>query len=202
MMKIVVFAIACFFSLAGVAQQNWKPTAGLQVGAIVGGSGPGGEANLTAGLKKDNWLLGIRSGIDDYRFTTVPLMATATYWYGTKKWQPYLQAAAGWNIAAVGENEKNGYYRFDNSTDDRLGIWWPGIWTPASYSSGWMAEAGAGYALRTKKGHRWTGGLAYSAKTISEYTSQATYNGSGYEIHPATNRYLMTRVHVRIGFVW
>ncbi len=195
--------MACLFAMAVMAQEKgWQPTAGLQVGAIVGGSGLGGEAILTAGVKKDNWLLGIRSGMDGYRFTTVPLMASATYWHGSKKWQPYLQAAAGWNIAAVSERQKNGYYEFSNPGDGRPGIWWPGTWTPASYRSGWMAEAGAGYALRTKKGHRWTGGLTYSAKTLDEYTSQITYNGSGYETHPATNHYLMSRVHLRIGLVW
>ncbi len=195
-------------SAAGIstfAQTNrWTPTPNIQVGFMGGSFGPALEGRLGFGVKKQGLVLGLASGIDTYRFTSVPLVATATYSHGTRKWKPFASAAAGWNIAAVQPHEKGGQYQYPSGntrfTNDF--IWMPGSWVPASYRSGWLAEIGGGMGRHTKKGHAYTMGLHYSAKTISESMTELVWTGSTQIEHPATAHYLMQRISLRFGFTW
>jgi len=177
-----------------------RPVAQLYAG-VMGGTVPGTEAGAGLGVHYNQWIFGLQAGYDSYRFSSVPVLATARKYFGNKKWQPFISAGAGWNIAAVRENEKGGSYHYDRIivTDN---LWNPGTWQQAWYHSGLAAELGGGYGLRIGKNHHLTASLHYSTKTLKEEMNATAWASNSSATYVATNTYYMQRIHLRFGFAW
>jgi hypothetical protein len=176
---------------------SWKPIGIAEVGLIGGSYELSGDWRLKAGVQKGP-LLGLGSGVDYYRFTSVPVFAHGQYNFGQRKWKPFAAAAAGVNIDAVEDYQKHQYWApwgitniFRSSS------------TPANYESGYMAEFGGGYAFYGKKGHGLQVSLHYSFKSIREwYPATAWAGNSESTAYNEESTYLMHRTVLRLAYKW
>ncbi|HSC54665.1 MAG TPA: hypothetical protein VLC98_13630 [Phnomibacter sp.] len=173
------------------AQQKWKLGFIAEAGLLLGSQEPSGDLRGQFLLQKNNWQWGVGSGVDFYRFQSVPVYAQGRKYFSSAKSKPFVLASAGYNIATPTELQKN---------NGSISIWsWPV--PPSDYSGGWYAEAGVGYAIMNKKGRGVTLSLAYVFKSIEENLGDLPLWGDvRYNETNKQNIYYMTRLALRVGY--
>jgi hypothetical protein len=179
---------------------QWKPYGTAELGLLLGSYEPSGDWRLKAGLQRGPLMLGLGSGVDYYRFRTVPVMATGQYNFGKKQHKPFASLAAGISLAHLEDYQKLQYWTPWN------GRWPGGNWVEpnyANYESGWMAEAGGGYAFYGKKGHGLQLSLHYSFKSIREWYPATAWGGNGESTsYNEETTYFMHRTALRLAYKW
>lgn len=53
--------------------QKWKPAIIAEAGLLAGSYGPSGDLRARVGMQKNGWQIGVGSGVDFYRYQTVPV---------------------------------------------------------------------------------------------------------------------------------
>jgi hypothetical protein len=173
------------------AQQKWKPGFVAEAGLQAGSYEPSADLRAQFLMAKRGWQVGAGSGVDYYRFRSVPVYVQGRKYFGTHKSKPFAMLSAGVNIASVTEAQKNN--RFGG-----IG-WWNPI--PASYTGGFYGEAGGGYAFLNKKGRGVSLSLSYVMKSISEsYTTSYWLGFSESEPTQEKATYYMNRLVFRVGY--
>ena len=149
-------------------------------------------------MAKNGWAVGMGSGIDYYRFRTVPLYIQGRKWIGQRKNKPFVLASAGLNLLALYPSQKT-----PNS-------WWawpgPDPWVNTQtryFNGGYYAEVGGGFAFLNKKQRGLTLSLSWVRKTLKEwYETDAPPNISPGMKDRTTTQYLLNRTVIRVGWKW
>ena len=178
-----------------LAQQVWKPGAVPELGFLAGAYEPSGDARANLLLSKKDWSVGLGTGIDWYRFRSVPVYLQGRKSFGARKSKPFALASGGVNLPMV--NEEAG----------QVGIWtgrWDMIgWTPipTAFNPGWYAELGAGYGFFNRKQRGFTLSLNWVFKSMSEwYETDAPALAETGGKDRTTTTYFMSRMALRIGW--
>src|SRR5882757_8092861 len=96
---LLVILLGSLFSLNGFTQSSpWKFRSTEYVGWLNGQDGNYGLVQTVNGLYKRSWFLGIGTGLDYYRFRSVPLFLSVTKELMPKKNGLFLNLDGGFNF--------------------------------------------------------------------------------------------------------
>jgi hypothetical protein len=141
----------------------------------------------------------VGSGLDYYRFRSVPVFAGGQYFFGSSRSKPFVYAHGGVNLPALQEDEI-GYSWSNPPSMIRIVPWTP---VPNTYKAGYYADLGAGYAWLGKKGHGLTVSFGYTAKSTTEEALATAYGGPGTSTtYTEKFTYNMNRLALRVGYKW
>lgn len=144
---------------------------------------------LNAGFVNANNHFTINTGIDYYRFRTVPLMLDYKYFFGNKQNKVFAYTSLGYAIPWLLEEQKRMYWTN-----------WGGINNLADYSSGIQYQFGIGYAILNKKQKGFLLSVGFNSKSIKEEIQQMVFNGSTSILMPYTTIYHLNRLSIGIGY--
>jgi hypothetical protein len=176
----------------------WKFTGMADAGIVWGSYEPSGDIRLRGGLQRGAWSLTAGSGLDYYRFRSVPVFAGGQYFLGSSRSKPFVYAHGGVNLPALQEDEKG----YSISTPPMVWIA-PWMMVPNTYKAGYYADLGAGYAWLGKKGHGVNVSFGYTAKSTVEEVLASAYGGPGISTtYTEKFTYNMNRFALRVGYKW
>jgi hypothetical protein len=98
---ILQYTFITFFTLltfSTSAQQKWKGWGLPEVGYLSGSYQVTGDLRLQGGMQKNGWMIGLGSGFDYYRFTSVPVYAQGRKMIGKRKSKPFIMTSLGVNF--------------------------------------------------------------------------------------------------------
>ncbi|MDP1763697.1 MAG: hypothetical protein Q8L07_07390 [Sediminibacterium sp.] len=189
-----IVMIALFFILINKIAAQSKPgkyTFYLipQIALLNGDHSASGQVQLTGGIEKKGWSIGIGTAIDYYKVRTVPLFVDVRTGFGKNRLLfSYLNL--GSNIAWPLESQ----YSYPVLYRDTRG---------SSFSNGVYTDLGIGYHLiNGKKNRGMVMSLGYSTKTISESYYEAIYRGFPpyiMEYHERKLGYTLNKIVIRCG---
>lgn len=160
-----------------------------QIALLNGDHFASGQVQLTGGIEKKGWGIGIGAAIDYYKVRTVPVFADLRTYFGKHRLLfSYLNL--GSNIAWPLESQIS-YH------------WQPGGSRPGSFSNGLYSDLGIGYAFGGKKNRGAVMSLGYSMKTIAETYIETVYRDFPPYINEYYERkldYTLNRIVLRFGF--
>jgi hypothetical protein len=104
---IIALCVSVLFLLPGSQAQKaeWKVTGIADAGIVWGSYEPSGDMRLRAGMQQGAWSLTVGSGLDYYRFRSVPVFAGGQYFFGNSRSKPFVYAHGGVNLPALQEDE-------------------------------------------------------------------------------------------------
>lgn len=160
-----------------------------QIALLNGDHSASGQVQLTGGIEKKGWSIGIGTAIDYYKVRTVPLFVDVRTGFGKNRLLfSYLNL--GSNIAWPLESQ----YSYPVLYRDTRG---------SSFSNGVYTDLGIGYHwINGKKNRGMVMSLGYSTKTISESYYEAIYRGFPLyimEYHERKLGYTLNRIVIRCG---
>jgi len=195
MKHFIVSAGFTVLSLMSAAQQKsnsgiWHVTAatGLLNGNTRTGAAVIGKIER---VWKDRWTLGLGSGFDHYYFRSVPVFAEIQRYLGKDDKGLFVYGASGLNIPWPTEDQR--WYR-------QAGIWWGGVQTPSTFSTGYWTDLGIGYVFKGKKGHGMFLRAGHSLKSMGQRYTEQVWNGTTSVKETRDISYLFGRVSIQAGF--
>jgi len=126
-----------------------------QIALLNGDQSASGQVQVTGGIEKNGWGIGLGTGIDYYKVRTVPLFADLRKYFG-KNGNVFSYLNIGNNLAWPLETQ---YWH------DYI---WGGGERKSDFSNGLYTDVGIGYTIHTEKKERIVLSLGYSMKTITE----------------------------------
>lgn len=175
---------------AGLAAQRTAPRYGissiLSAGMAAGESDPKFMAQWSGGLTYKHFFAGIGSGVDMYRFKSIPLFADLRADIGTKR-SLLLYAQAGYNFP-VGDNVTPDWRSETFKVKDR-------------FTGGFYMDAGIGFRFPGKGPHRFLLSAGYSRKKLDNevvYDYQCTNCSREKYMY----KYDLGRVMLKVGWEW
>lgn len=189
-----IVMIALFFILTNKIAAQSKPDKHIfylipQIALLNGDHSAGGQIQLTGGIEKKRWGIGMGAAIDYYKVRTVPLFVDVRTGFGKNRLLfSYLNL--GSNIAWPLESQYS--YNLQYWNNQR-----------STFSNGVYTDLGIGYHwINGKKNRRMLMSLGYSTKTVSESYYEAIYrNFPPYiaEYHERKLGYTLNRIVIRCG---
>jgi hypothetical protein len=76
--RLLLVVVCIFFASAGNGQASWRFRSDNYLGTAIGQLGSYGQVETVNGLYKGPWFVGLGTGMDFYRFRTVPLYLSVT----------------------------------------------------------------------------------------------------------------------------
>lgn len=190
--KLTAFII-CFFIFYNISfSQKKEFYLAPQIGLLNGNNHISETVGLTVGVANRNWVYGIGTSIDYYKFRSVPVYTEVKKMFGDKKTTPFLYADAGINISCVlSDQHQFNYYPIGGG---------PVVTT--NFTDGHFVEAGTGVNIKNKKGKGFFLSLGYSSKTLKENWLENVWDPGKNEtiISPRSNKYLLNRIIFKVGF--
>jgi len=184
-----------FLTFSTSAQQKWKGWGIPEVGVLSGSYQVTGDLRLQGGVQKNGWMIGLGSGFDYYRFTSVPVYAQGRKLFGKRKSKPFIVTSLGVNFPTTTSTNEMTMENMLSSFRAPDGI------PKRNYERGMYGEIGLGYAFLSKKGRGLLVSLSYTQKRIKESSLQYIYAGTIMEEPtPEINEYIMNRAALRIGY--
>lgn len=157
-MKNVFIVGICLLSTNLMAQsgKSNKTSSYLmpQIALLNGSSGAGAQIQLAGGLVKNNWHLGLGTGIDYYEMRSVPLYTDVRYHFGKEK-KAFVYSNIGYNFSWV------------QNIDDRVYIMPPAMNT-LKQTGGLYTDFGVGYNVRIGKHQALALSTGFSVKQMRE----------------------------------
>jgi len=192
-MKICVILLLLLLMTTAITAQLDRAKTGYylipQIALLNGDNLVSAQVQLTGGIEKKGWGIGIGAAIDYYKVRTVPLFADLRTYFGKQRLLfSYLNL--GGNIAWPLESQVS--YQ-----------WQPGGYRQGSFSNGLYTDLGIGYAFHGKNNRGLVMSLGYSIKTISETYQEAVYRDFPPYIREFYDRkltYQLNNVVLRCGF--
>ncbi len=189
-----LFIIATFLISSNTAfsqKPGVKYTGTIEGDVLFGAFEKTGSVLTHHGIAYNNWKASVGTGLDFYRYRTVPVFLNVQRSFKLGKTQSFVEASGGVNIAHPTESEK--------LRNNWWGIWWPSIGDTLNFNNGYYSRLGVGLVLTPKSKIKLTTNAGWSYKTISERYEEYVYDGVlvRKEIH--TNRYGLNRWYVGIG---
>jgi hypothetical protein len=171
-----------FLFLYGAAVAQYKVRGRFELGMAKGSAEYNVQVLGGVQLQKNNFSVGLSTGFDGYRLSSVPVMISAVNTFGKKKNLPFLFINAGYNIASVTDKQK--FAHFD------------AVATP-KYKNGYIGETGVGYSLKLKDERALNFSFGYSLKTLREQYDFVQWNGTQNVNETKTLRYTFRRAVVK-----
>jgi len=164
------------FPLANIATAQSKPEKTRyylipQIALLNGDHSAGGQVQLTGGIEKKSWGIGIGTAFDYYKIRTVPMFVDLRTYFGKSR-SLFSYLNMGSNIVWPLESQYSNH-------------WQAGVNRPGSFHNGLYTDLGIGYALHGKKNRGIIISLGYSMKTITETYTDAIYK----DFPPYTTEY-------------
>jgi hypothetical protein len=171
--KYLLLAVSCSFCVAlsygqGTPTPNgWRFRSGEYAGMAIGEMGGYGLVETVNGLYKGPWFFGLGTGLDYYRFRTVPLFVSLTrdVPVASKKGGLYVLANGGINLPRCDRNPLPygiGVSQFH-----------PGIW--------WNTGLGYRWKLSPQSDNALLISAAYGVKKLSEHQVSAPQPGQPFD---------------------
>ena len=147
--------------VAATAHGQQKPvyTAGVEAGWLRGNNGSSVAYFLSNGLRYKTVSAGVGFGIDNYFIHSIPLFVDVRKDFGRHFFQPYISCAAGMNISAIKDEQKQIYRGYQNY----------------NVNNGFFMKTSVGASLALYKKIRFYTGFGYSYKTIRTQYDTYTY---------------------------
>lgn len=166
-------------------QSKWKFHSLNQVGLLQGDSKGAFHLQSVNGFEKSTWFAGIGTGLDYYRYRSIPLFAEVIKYLGKPGNQFFIFGDAG--VHFVWEKADNTSY----STE--------------KYYPGFYGGGGIGYSASFKNGMGFLLSAGYSYKRVlrqeKHETSFCPFNGPCY-IQTNDYRYDLNRLLIQIGLMF
>jgi hypothetical protein len=191
MMKIIFLVAGLFLiMIGGLAQANKKTSFYLhpQAALLNGDHSVSGQVQVSGGVEKKAWSIGIGAAIDYYKIRTVPLYADLRAAFGKDR-AIFSYLNVGSNIAWALESQYSNY-------------WVMGRNSKSSFSNGVYTDIGIGYSFRKGKKNSLTMSIGYSMKTTGESHWEAVYRDFPpytVENHERKTEYTFNRIALRLG---
>lgn len=191
MMKTVfLMAGLLLTTICVLAQTNKKTNFYLhpQVALLNGDQSVSGQIQVSGGIEKNAFSIGIGAAIDYYKIRTVPLFADLRAAFGKDR-AIFSYLNVGSNIAWALESQYNNY-------------WVMGRNSKSSFSNGVYTDIGIGYSFRKGKKNSLTMSIGYSMKTISESHLETVYRDFPpyvTESHERKMDFTFNRIALRLG---
>jgi hypothetical protein len=167
-MKIIFYILITCVSFSLPAQkpeagkkQPWAFTGIVQGGLVAGQSELNYMVQAIPAIMKGNWLLGIGAGIDNYVMPGIPVVAHGQYTFGKHSKKLFGYAQAGPHFPWM----KNEW----NDKVNELPVY--------DVKTGWLGEAGIGYAIPLSKSLKLLPSLGYSIKQVQYSEMQQLWWG-------------------------
>ena len=191
--RLILYAVAVCISSAVFSQKANVRYTGLFESGMVNGSYETNIALSTShGIKLKGWSAAIGTGIDYYRFRSVPVYLDVKRFISLGKKEFFIQTSAGTNIAYPKQEQKISQK------------WWSSWWPPQndtfSFSNGFYSKAAIGMVFNPKEKLKVSFTVGWSYKSLSQHNYELIFNGSsGYEYSPRTTMYGMHRLYVGLS---
>jgi hypothetical protein len=174
-MKKIWFVIIAFSFLVQVNAQH-KKTAGKiylipQIALLNGANATSKQMMFTAGIKRNDWCIGLGAALDYYEVRTIPLFMDIRREISHKRHPFFAYSDIGLNLPDAKKTEY---------LTPGLGLWWPPR-SKSTFDRGLYGEVGIGYALYNRKKRGILLSAGYSIKTITEKYTETIY---GYPTYP------------------
>lgn len=154
---LTIIAALSFYASGSQAQPHYSGS--IEAGVLNGNWQTNGYIQTTHGVQYKQWFAGIGTGVDYYRYRTVPVYAEVHRSFGKHNAQPFIVVAAGINATWPDQQQKQ-----------EISGWMQT--TPAVFHNGFYTRAGIGMMFNTSKKLRFAVNAAYSYKTLSRSYSE------------------------------
>ncbi len=132
-----------------------KYSGSFEAGVTNGNFETNAYLNTSHGLALNSWYFGLGSGVDYYRFRTVPVFAEVRKDFSNRNIRPFVQIVGGLNIDWLTQEQKD--HRFS---------WWQT--TPSTFTRGVYFKGGTGVLFNAHKQVRFATTISWSYKSITE----------------------------------
>jgi hypothetical protein len=166
-MRLIFSFLLLLTTVIGLSQQqadssNWKYTATVSGGLIIGAQEPSYLVQTLHGIQKGPWMIALGAGIDYYIIRSVPIVAHGQYHLkGKRASSPYLYAQAG---PALTWANNEWIQKFQNQD----------IYT---FKTGWLAESGMGFQFPMGKKLKGFTSFGYSFRQANYQERQLWWIG-------------------------
>lgn len=121
---LVIVCLGALLSTNGSAQSSWKFTSAEYVGMLWGEAGNYGQVQTINGASNRAWFLGLGTGLDFYRYRSIPLFLSLTRQLMPSKNGLFLNLDGGVNFPWY-HRPDGGYYTPGFSTSEfKMGPYW------------------------------------------------------------------------------
>lgn len=145
------------------------------------------------GIRFGNWSTAVGAGIDYYRFRSVPLFIDVKRYVPLRKFQPFIQAGAGVNIAWPTDGQKI-FQKWWSS-------WWPQTDT-LPFRNGFHGKLLLGVVFNPQSRVKIGISAGWNYKTQSTVMQEMVHNGAAWVYEPRITIYRMSRLSagLNVGF--
>ncbi len=189
MKRFYIFFFVLFIGSVVSAQKRKQFYMIPQASVLNGNQAVSAQFQLTGGIQKNNWGLGIGTALDHYKVRTMPLFADIRRYFGTTG-SLFTHASAGIDIPWPLESQYA--YNFLVGGNSK-----------SQFSSGFYSGAGIGYAFRGKNKDGLQLSIGYSMKSMTETRAETIYRDfPPYTAETAYRKmtYTFNRVALSIGY--
>jgi hypothetical protein len=189
--KLFLSVIAiCISFLSSGQQSKIRYTGSLEAAVVKGSYEANGAISTGHGIKYKNWSVSIGTGVDYYRYRSVPVYFDIKRFMTAGNKQFFVQASAGMNIAWPTAGQKLAQRWWSS--------WWPNSDT-LSFNNGFHSKAAIGMVLNPKDRVKAGFTLGWSYKSLSTMYYEIVSGGSGYIYAPRTTIYRMHRFYMGLN---
>lgn len=190
MKKSILFCICCFITILLAAQTKPNKNAFYllpQVALLNGDAHVGAQVQLSGGISKGPWTIGLGAGIDYYKIRTAPVFIDLRRHLGAEK-KYFLYGNLGYNIAWPLESQ----YRIGNQ--------WFRALHKNEFSNGFYTDLGIGCDLGKNPGKGMVLSLGYSMKTVKESYLEAISGSNPVKMGLKESNYSFNRLSLKLGY--
>jgi hypothetical protein len=191
MSKTIVSIILLFFGFSYSSAQDsrpkskWKFNSANQVGLLQGEGNTAASLQTINGFRLHRFFAGVGTGVDYYRYRSIPLFASARLYLGSLPNQFYIYGDGGTNF--VWQERNTNLYG-----------------SKETYRPGFFGGAGIGYSAGLKNGMGITLSAGYTCKkvtNIQQEISSCPFMGPCV-LSAQTYRYNLNRLIFQLGWVF
>jgi hypothetical protein len=184
---ILVFTCSCLAGQHNARAPKWKFNSANQVGLLQGEAHSSASLLSVNGFRYGNFFSGVGTGIDYYRYRSIPLFGECRQYFGESLNQVYIYGNAG--ISFVWKERSNDLYGGKES-----------------YHPGFYGGAGIGYKVGLKNATGITLSVGYTYKKVTNVQQEIVgcpVSPTGPCIFaPETYRYHLSRLIFQFGFLF
>lgn len=190
MKKSILLCICCCATIILTAQNKQHTNTFYllpQAALLNGDSHVGAQVQLSGGIAKGPWGIGLGAGVDYYRVRTAPVFIDLKYHPGVEQ-KYFLYTNLGYNIA------------WPLTSQNRLDASWWRSSPQSSFSNGVYTDFGIGYYLGKGPTKGIVLSLGYSMKTITESYMEVIAGSNPVRMGVKESNYKFNRVSVKLGY--
>jgi hypothetical protein len=191
---LVAGVSAAVIAQTGSPAGKWHFQSVNTVGWLHGKANNALQLQTVNGFRRNNWFVGIGTGVDNYQLRSIPLFLDARKDWGRSRDKFFLYADAGINWYWKRDGDPKSFY-VDNT-----------------FSKGFYGETGAGYKCSLNRQIALVFSAGYSYKQLTEKGSILYYTDLMFPPDPGnptvmpgvitTTEYRLTRLVFKIGIVF